>query len=70
MKRSDMVELLMKHMDEDVGYRMNLTEADHILRVLEDAGMLPPLAKIPFGDYTFMDNFWESESTFDEDPEA
>ena len=70
MKRSEMVELLMKHMDEDVGYRMNLTEADHILRVLEDAGMLPPSAKLRFGDYNFEDNFWESESTSDEDPEA
>ena len=45
-----MLDILKKTMDEDIGYRLDDIEADHILFVLEKMGMKPPayLKPIPF----------------------
>ena len=61
MKRSEMLELLKKHMDEDIGRVLDDTEADHILSVLEEAGMMPPNAELKIAGDVFYDNYWEPE---------
>lgn len=69
MKRSKMVEILKDAINEGQyqDYCIDDYEASRILKVLEDAGMVPPIIEheswrlLSNGEMTYAAHYWESE---------